>query len=42
MNLLHDFRILSLFTLVLSLTCLLEPALVQGQFAPSRQELILA
>ncbi|MCH2180722.1 MAG: hypothetical protein MK108_01830 [Mariniblastus sp.] len=40
MNLLHDFRILSLSTLVLVLASLLEPALAQGQFAPSRQELI--
>ena len=40
MNLLHEFRFLSLFTLVLVLTCLLEPALAQAQFAPSRQQLI--
>ena len=40
MNLLNDFRILSWVASALLLTCLLEPVSGQGQFAPSRQELI--
>ena len=40
MNLLNDFRILSWVASALLLTCLLEPVSAQGQFAPSRQELI--
>ncbi|MCH2177880.1 MAG: DUF11 domain-containing protein [Mariniblastus sp.] len=40
MNLLNDFRIQSMLVLVLVLACPLDLPTAEGQFAPSRQELI--